>query len=203
MSSGYNKRAETTDKYMTYTVQAHSVVIKMDLSSLRAFCNWFQARNQQPFLCLWVFSGMWRAGIVSLKSNLSSVLSLVSGMYTVCQLVSSQTHPLLLRELKHLFLQTLTFLVFLLVVFCSHMQPHLQVLHLSLQLCYNSWVCGSFLFSLGLVMKNITGQIRHILHTVMAHLKEPLWRRRDRKETLSNSAFMTVRNHIQCLTALL
>lgn len=59
----------------------------------------------------------------------------LGAMYTVCQLVSGGTYPLLLRELKHLFLQSLTFLVFLLVVFCSHVQPHLQVLHLSLQLC--------------------------------------------------------------------
>lgn len=116
---------------------------------------------------------MWYTGIELQKPNATYFLSLVRGMSTACRLVSGGTYPLWLRELKHLFLQSLTFLVFLFVVFCSHMQPHLQVLHLSLQLCYYSWVCSSFLFCFGLVTRKITTGRSDTLNTVMGQLQEP------------------------------
>ena len=107
---------------------------KIHSNVLMSCMNTLNDNDKDEFVLAWAVSETCYAGPMWQKSDISSALSLVGDKYTVCWLVSCGTYPLLFRESEHLFLQSLTFLVFLLVVFCSHVQPQLQVLNFSLQL---------------------------------------------------------------------
>lgn len=131
-------------------------------------------------------AGQWRGSIyvAGCDSRCYGTLTLVfnigvGGCLCIWQLVPVGTYPLLFRQLNHVLLQSLTFLVLLLVVFCSHVQPQLQVLHLPLQLCYKSWIC--FLLRFGLLTQNMTTRADEIPNTVKGPTVEVLCNYIERK----------------------